>query len=190
MLTSCAVLATMAENVMTHYENVKEKEDRKRVLNMNMCLAAFVDPENQVKKHRRRRPTSQPGGGSKKPSSSVARDTGVGAEGLRRKSPQQSHASSHNGDSDSHSAATASSFGNRVEEDDTMETFKRAADLLHASLSLAGGGGIVFMDTATSYRSVRTLHSGPSVFQERSVIYNRYLLMVTLLAVLASFDKC
>lgn len=31
-------LATMAENVMAHYENIKEKEDRKRSLHSNMCL--------------------------------------------------------------------------------------------------------------------------------------------------------
>jgi hypothetical protein len=42
-----------------------------------------------------------------------------------------------------------------VEDDDNIETFKRAADLLFDALSLGNGGGVVFMDTATSYRSVR-----------------------------------
>jgi len=50
-------LATMAENIISHFENLKEKEDRKRALNMNLCLAAFVDPEHQVRKRKRSRPS-------------------------------------------------------------------------------------------------------------------------------------
>ncbi|KAF2816038.1 uncharacterized protein BDZ99DRAFT_127452 [Mytilinidion resinicola] len=47
-------LTTIASNIMTHLETMKEKEERIRALNMNTCLAVFVDPEHQ----RRRRRTS------------------------------------------------------------------------------------------------------------------------------------
>ncbi|KAF2143311.1 uncharacterized protein K452DRAFT_225560, partial [Aplosporella prunicola CBS 121167] len=40
-------LSVMATNVMSHLELLKEKEDRKRAVNMNMRLSAFVDPEYQ-----------------------------------------------------------------------------------------------------------------------------------------------
>jgi hypothetical protein len=144
------VLAKMAENVMTHYENMKEKEDRKRVLNMNMCLAAFVDPENQIKKNKRR-PDSQ---------TSTVRSRRSSAHGdfLHEPHAQTRHRSRrpsrHRQDSGDGSDATASTQSRRVEDDDNIETFRRASDLLHAAMGLDYGGGVVFMDTATSYRSV------------------------------------
>ncbi|KAF2431009.1 hypothetical protein EJ08DRAFT_568907, partial [Tothia fuscella] len=113
--TNKAFMATMAENVMSHYSNMKEKEDRRRVLNMNMCLAAFVDPEHMANKRKRKR-------------------EGASASSLRTRSEKSSSAA--------------------IEEDDHIETFRRAADLLHSSLSLNDGGGVVFLDTDTSYRGV------------------------------------
>ncbi|KAK8190037.1 uncharacterized protein BKA78DRAFT_252430, partial [Phyllosticta capitalensis] len=50
---SLKFLTTMASNVMLHLELRKEKEDRRRAVNMNMCLAAFVDPENHLRKRKR-----------------------------------------------------------------------------------------------------------------------------------------
>ncbi|KAK8157673.1 hypothetical protein BKA80DRAFT_207489, partial [Phyllosticta citrichinensis] len=55
---SLKFLTTMAANVMSHLELKREKEDRKRSVNMNMCLAAFVDPENHLRK-RKRNPSIQ-----------------------------------------------------------------------------------------------------------------------------------
>jgi hypothetical protein len=144
----------MAENVMTHYENMKEKEDRKRVLGMNSCLAAFVDPENQVRNNKRKH---------REPHQSILREASAfvqpqeghvqGHDESIRKTSHRSRKSSRH-DSDEHSDSTTSTHrSRRVEEDDNIETFKRAANLLHAALSLDGGGGVVFMDTATSYRS-------------------------------------
>jgi hypothetical protein len=141
-------LTTMAENVMAHYENQKETVDRKRVLNMNMCLAAFVDPDHQIRKQKRR-PASQT---SSRPTGSP-RETPLSVKKLRKVgSGESQHSPSTPDDSDSESDRT--STRQRVEEDDHIQTFNRAADLLHASLSLETGGGVVFLDTATSYRSV------------------------------------
>ncbi|KAF2085486.1 hypothetical protein K490DRAFT_46464, partial [Saccharata proteae CBS 121410] len=51
--SSTEFLTIMAGNIMAHLEMMKEKRDRKRVLNMNMCLASFVDPDSQAGKKRR-----------------------------------------------------------------------------------------------------------------------------------------
>ncbi|KAF2492412.1 hypothetical protein BU16DRAFT_492058 [Lophium mytilinum] len=45
-------LSTIASNIMTHLETLKEKEERLRALNMNTCLAMFVDPDHQRKRRR------------------------------------------------------------------------------------------------------------------------------------------
>ena len=146
------VLATMADNVMTHYENVKEKEDRRRVLNMNMCLAAFVDPGNQIRRKRRRH-DSQPS--TTKGRGSVAGGLGPPPGEKDGKLSHGSRRSSRQDNSDDQSDGTATTHrSRRVEDDDNIETFGRAADLLHSALGLGYGGGVVFMDTATSYRGV------------------------------------
>jgi hypothetical protein len=162
--TNILFLTTMAENVMAHYENQKEKEDRKRVLNMNMCLAAFVDPEHQVTKTKRKfpsqassRPASFKAQGKPSPThkpSGSKMDTPTSPKRPKKvaSNPSQHSSGSKNGsDSESDSFSTRQ----RVEEDDHIETFRRASDLLHTSLSLEGGGGVIFLDTATSYRNVR-----------------------------------
>ncbi|QDS77761.1 hypothetical protein FKW77_005006 [Venturia effusa] len=155
-------LATMAENVMAHYENMKEKEDRKRSLHMNMCLAAFVDPENQVRKHRKSTSKSSVQSNSKARSqkkvpgktteriATIKDQARVSADNSVPSSPK-SHAGS-----DQSEGNTTDASNKRVEEDDHIETFQRAADLLHDSLSLQAGG-VVFMDTSTSYRSKRRI---------------------------------
>jgi hypothetical protein len=145
----------MAENVMKHYENMKEKEDRKRVLSMNMCLAAFVDPENQIKRKMRRR-DSQSSSVQSRRSAHGASLQGHG-ETSRKAAHRSRYSSQH--ESDDQSDDTASTQSRRVEDDDNIETFKRAADLLHNALGLEFGGGVVFMDTATSYRSVSLVTS-------------------------------
>jgi hypothetical protein len=157
-------LTIMAENVMAHYENQKEKEDRKRVLQMNMCLAAFVDPEHQVRKSKRKTPSQRSAGAasfrSQNKSSPLQDSFGNKAEAQTspegRKtatSNESQHSSGSVGVSESESESTSTRY--RVEEDDHIQTFKRAADLLHTSLSLESGGGVLFLDTATPYRSVR-----------------------------------
>ena len=159
ILTLRVVLATMAENVMTHYENMREKQDRKRVLHMNMCLAAFVDPEHQIKRRKRRRDSQSSAVLKAQKPQAIAGAEGAdnprAGRGSRRKpSIRSSPSPVSNHDSDAPSEDTASTVDRRVEEDDHIETFKRAANLLHTSLGLDGGGGVAFMDTTTSYRSV------------------------------------
>jgi hypothetical protein len=151
-------LATMAENVMSHYENIKEKEDRKRSLHMNMCLAAFVDPENQIKKPKRRTSTQSKRHKKSKSVASVKSNEVLTSTGDKPFLPTENSspsapASQHGSDHHTEASNTASLPSKRVDEDDHIETFQRAADLLHDSLSLQSGG-VVFMDTSTSYRSV------------------------------------
>jgi hypothetical protein len=160
-------LTTMAENVMGHYENQKEKEDRKRVLNMNMCLAAFVDPEHQVRKQKQksasqasskhtssRNPTKS---SPTRPSSTEKVEAPRSPKEHQRILSNESQQTTGSGDDSDSDSETASSRL-RVDEDDHIETFKRAADLLHASLALEGGGSVMFLDTATSYRSVCVIY--------------------------------
>lgn len=151
-------LATMAENVMAHYENMKDKEDRKRSLNMNMCLAAFVDPDNQLRRHKRTS-SVQPRDKlrSKKSMLSVRTAERITTNGDQVTAPADTSTPfsppSQTGSDHSEETNTASCSSKRVDDDDHIETFQRAADLLQDSLSLQTGG-VVFMDTSTSYRSV------------------------------------
>ncbi|TID17716.1 hypothetical protein E2P81_ATG10692 [Venturia nashicola] len=152
-------LATMAENVMAHYENVKEKEDRKRSLNMNMCLAAFVDPENQIRRHKRHQSAqSRDKPRSEKSTSSVKTVERIATNGDRVAASADNSTpltpASQTGSDHSEATSASTSLSKRVDEDDHIETFQRAADLLQDSLSLQTGG-VVFMDTPTSYRSRR-----------------------------------
>lgn len=151
----------MVENVMSHYENMKEKEDRKRVLNMNMSLAAFVDPEHHVRKQKRKHASqtrSKPHGvplpatpGHEELTGSPGRSKGH--KGMASDESLRSFKSSDGSDAKSDDSDSAQSW-RRVEEDDHTDTFRRAANLLLNSLSLDAGGGALFLDTATSYRSV------------------------------------
>jgi signal transduction histidine kinase/CheY-like chemotaxis protein len=156
-------LATMAENILVHFENLKEKEDRKRALHMNMCLAAFVDPEHSVRK-RKRTPPSRNGSKPRSRNSTATFRAEVAPEpsplrAAHQRAVPESIASAHlendTGDPPSPSDLSVDdsdcSSDQRVEEDDHMETYKRAADLLYDSLSLDGGGGVAFVDTTTSY---------------------------------------
>jgi hypothetical protein len=146
----------MAENVMSHYENMKEKEDRKRVLNMNMCLAAFVDPEHMSNRKRKRESSNIASAKSRGkrsptgPSDESKKKRGSSKEEHRR---PKSGGTSSNLSSDSMSDDSDGASEPRVEADDHIRTFRRAADLLQSSLNLRQGGGVVFLDTATSYRS-------------------------------------
>lgn len=151
-------LATMAENVMAHYENIKEKEDRKRSLNMNMCLAAFVDPENQIRRPRRKSSfQSRDKSRSKKsiPSVKTAERITTNSEQVTPSADDSTPLppTSQTGSDHSEDTITTSNSSKRVDEDDHIETFQRAANLLRDSLSLQTGG-VVFMDTSTFCRSV------------------------------------
>ncbi|KAK7526226.1 uncharacterized protein IWZ02DRAFT_214021 [Phyllosticta citriasiana] len=171
---SLRFLTTMASNVMSHLELKREKEDRKRSVNMNMCLAAFVDPENHLRK-RKRNPSiqlehtrSSSSLGEYKTSRS-ARSEGAktrspvgngkaqkiprspakgGPQMIRRFDRERSHAE------DSDESGEDSEVGSRprVAEGDRLETLERASELLLESLSLQNGGGVVFMSTAAELR--------------------------------------
>lgn len=139
-------LATMAENIMSHLENMKEKEDRRRALNMNLCLAAFVDPEHQLRKRQRRRQSQSSLRPRNKTSTSSMRvDPSEEASRILSKL----HTEDNGSKSESTSGDSESSEEHRVDKDDDLELFKRAADLLNEALALDDGGGVVFVDTGS-----------------------------------------
>ena len=153
-------LETMANNVMSHLENLRDKEDRKRALNMNLCLAAFVDPEHQIRKRKRRRTSQSNRRPKSKPSiSSLQVDPSEGASRIQFKHVRsiagQSQQSSipPTEEEVSKSEPTTSESDNASEdfanEDEHLEIFKRAADLLSEALLLEGSGGVVFVDTGS-----------------------------------------
>ncbi|KAK7545946.1 hypothetical protein IWX49DRAFT_499195, partial [Phyllosticta citricarpa] len=119
---SLRFLTTMASNVMSHLELKREKEDRKRSVNMNMCLAAFVDPENHLRKRK------------------------------RNPSIQLEHTRSSSSLGEYKTSRSARSESAKTRKGDRLETLERASELLLESLSLQNGGGVVFMSTAAELR--------------------------------------
>lgn len=147
----------MADNIMTHLETMREREDRKRSHHMNMCLAAFVDPEHQIRKRSRRSTAGsesqkQPlqaasrvanAGPGSPATNKLSANGAAGATGSARNEAEES--SVH--DSEAEDSGIA-----RIDDHAHLDTFKRAADLLRDSLFLDAGGGVVFMDsTALPY---------------------------------------
>ncbi|ORY11716.1 hypothetical protein BCR34DRAFT_483734, partial [Clohesyomyces aquaticus] len=127
-------LAVMAENVVQHLEMMKDKRDRQRSTTMNLCLSAFVDPDHQLRKRRRQSsPRQSPSLSEKKPS--------VRTAGSRKS----------DGEMPSSPLDSDTNYGRRIEGNEHLETFSRAANLLREALDFEeGGGGVVFMDTAAA----------------------------------------
>lgn len=155
----------MASNVMAHLELMKEKEGRKRAVNMNMCLASFVDPEHQIRKRKRtssrtrnrivRQATfaehkaARSFRGEDKTESILSPKLPT-AQRSRRSTDRRSNTSKKGSDDSGEDSETEDS--SRVGEDDRIETFDRAAKGLMESLSVETGGGVVFMSTTAGLR--------------------------------------
>lgn len=158
------VLAAMADNCMIHLEMLREQQGRLRAAKMNMCLAAFVDPEQQASKRRKghlqnnsadapqtpSRTSSKAGqrSVSKSMRKKMTRTTSKSGSAQSRKSERLQHSGADSSASDSE----AGKGNQRVGKDEHLGTYQRAADLLKDSLSLEGGGGVVFMAPSQSYQ--------------------------------------
>lgn len=159
----------MASNVMEHLELMKEKEDRKRAVNMNMCLAAFVDPEHQLRKrkrkitHQRSRSLRHATFAEHKAARSVRGEEETEsitspklptAPRSTKSSGRRSNASRKREEPESMESGDDSETetSSRVGDDDHVETFERASKGLFESLSLRNGGGVVFMSTTAGLR--------------------------------------
>jgi len=157
-------LNAMANNCMAHLENIKERDDRRRMTNMNSGLAAFVDPDHQVQA---RRDYDEEGaystaGSERARSPGNAKTPPNPLERLQRKfsartagdliptDPAGLPSQKKLGRSDDSEGEPHAPM--RVGDEDRFDTFKRAADLLRQALSLDGGGGVVFLDTVSSLR--------------------------------------
>ncbi|KAJ9638350.1 hypothetical protein H2199_007037 [Coniosporium tulheliwenetii] len=147
-------LSVMADNIMAHLEMLKEKDDRKRSHHMNMCLAAFVDPEHQIRKRKRSRRSTAGSDSHNQPlrTASNVPNTGPGSPAANKLSPNG--AASATGltrneaeESSVHDSEAEDSGTARIDDHAHLDTFKRASDLLRESLFLDAGGGVVFMDS-------------------------------------------
>ncbi|OJD30098.1 sensor histidine kinase response [Diplodia corticola] len=160
-------LTIMASNVMAHLELMKEKEDRKRAVNMNMCLAAFVDPEHPLRK--RKRTVSHQRMRSHKLATFAEHKAALNVRAEERSesiaspklpgTPRSTRSSRRSNGSRKQDAEAAHSGGDsesetnsRIGDTDHPETFERASKGLFDSLSLRGGGGVVFMSTTAGLR--------------------------------------
>jgi signal transduction histidine kinase/DNA-binding response OmpR family regulator len=164
-------MATMAENCMTHLELMKEKEDLRRIKSMNMCLAAFVDPENRNRRRRRRitqpqsRADSVPQSNPSAPRS-PASATGSEASAIKKSYTDTSPEEEPQRTQDAETAEMESISGRSVEqmslhssehnsaitvsEDDPSVIIRNAMGLLFNSLTLDSKSGIVFLDPGVS----------------------------------------
>ncbi len=151
-------MTLMAQNVMTHLEMMREREERTRAMDMHMYLSAFVDPSNHTGKRKR-------GGYGHSKNHVQPTDAAVEATEIHRpvfagKSiarPQQPSPWSSKHGSEEDSTVTDSDTTALPKDADHHETFRRAADLLFDSLSLRDGGGVVFMSDSSHDVSVSTM---------------------------------
>ena len=155
------VLAAMADNCMIRLKTLREKQAKQRILKMNMCLAAFVDPDRTVSKRRKGRSatehsrpeskaTSWPDHGDMPKTSS---ETEVIAKALSKKSASSGSRKSERCHSADESSDTDDDRpGPRIGEGEHLSTYLTAADLLKDSLTLEGGGGVVFLAPSPAYR--------------------------------------
>ena len=123
-------MVTMARTIVGHFEIMKEKEDRRRELKMNLCLTAFVDPHHAK---RQLRPLSTSRDASKEPASRNGKEK----NGKRTTSDSQSNVDSSS-ESTADDGRTVDTHGS--EPDFHSQTLQRAASLLCEALDLQGGG--------------------------------------------------
>ncbi|KAI4782840.1 hypothetical protein E4T52_02210 [Aureobasidium sp. EXF-3400] len=122
-------LTSIADNVMMHLENRKQRMDVTRIMKMNKSLASFMDSHQDDRK-----PPAPDRSGNK------SQDTPVSSEQNSRR------------DSTDKSSKDELPPGNGGR--DYNQVFSRASALLRQSLSLSEkGGGVIFLDTKSSGRS-------------------------------------
>jgi signal transduction histidine kinase len=164
-------MTAMASNIMQHFEMLREREDRRRAIDMNMCLAAFVDPMNQSRKRKRRgsatlQAKAQVQAIEQNPpastvtndpsASTIINDPSVESPASPRKIRQRMDREDTQASAETHndSTMTESDSNTKIDDEDHMDTFKRAANLLFESLFLEGGGGVAFFDEFSKNASI------------------------------------
>jgi hypothetical protein len=156
-------MATIAENCMTHLESLKEKEDMRRIKSMNLCLAAFVDPDHRVRRNKKRkaRRTDTSIRSAKSDSSlKVSNDTDS------KTSPKPDPLDNES----QHSSGSTEQTGfHKKENEDYLDTFKIAAALLSKSLDIEGSSGVVFLDTGSSLHHVNHNDSSTESSEEEAI---------------------
>jgi hypothetical protein len=148
---------------MTHLESLKEKEDMRRVKSMNLCLAAFVDPDHRVGRNKKKR--------TRRTAASV-RSTKSDSS-LKASNDADSKASPKldllDNESQHSSASTEQTGFPKKENEDYLATFKIAAALLSKSLDIEGSSGVVFLDTGSSLHHVNHNDSSTESSDEEAV---------------------
>ncbi|KAI9687424.1 MAG: hypothetical protein M1820_010448 [Bogoriella megaspora] len=140
-------LEVMAENVIQHYEMMRERRMRRRAWNLSMSLASFVDPDCLVKPIKLR----------------VHEAQDLEPRRLRSIDHQQRKINADHDtkmedfstdqvDPNEPAMSRSDSLKSAEWDRERSPTFVRAAELLGDSLDLEDGGGVVFMDTMATIR--------------------------------------
>jgi signal transduction histidine kinase/AmiR/NasT family two-component response regulator len=155
----------MADNCMAHLEMMKEKEDLRRIKSMNMCLAAFVDPENRSRRRRRQRTArsrsisaSAPGSTASEARSETSAikksltEASSAGELPKAQDPEVVEMESRSSRSVEQMSIHSSepSPGISVSDDESSITIRNAIGLLFNSLTLDSKSGVVFLDPGVS----------------------------------------
>ncbi|KAF2843657.1 hypothetical protein M501DRAFT_994658 [Patellaria atrata CBS 101060] len=149
--------ATMASNVMQYYEMGHEKRVRQRIMQMNQCVATFVEPEHQKSQLSKQKAALET------QNQSSWSQAGSRPEGstTSSKSPleDKKQTSTESGGDNSSVHESEGEVTPRVTEDDRTATFKRAADLLRLSLDLEEDDAALFMDSVVPANKRQTASS-------------------------------
>lgn len=143
------VLETIANICMAHFEATKAKEDMKRIKSMNLCLAAFVDPDHRVRRTSRKRGAN---------SSSVSVRSAKSSASLVTKYDEDDNSKVKNEPMESlpqpKSPTSNKKNDLKQDSDDYTATFNIAAALLAKSLGLVESSGVVLLDTSSQLNHV------------------------------------
>lgn len=170
-LVHVEVLAALAHNCMVHLQMLRDEQAKKRSLKMKVCLAAFVDPDQDARKRKDRltrkssseQPLSQSSPTGRAEHSGASRgssDDAVAAIKATRKK-RSFRRSINEGDRQSTEGSSASDSEDigvktQVGENEYAATFERAADLLRESLTLEDGGGVVLLAPSMAFQVYST----------------------------------
>jgi len=141
-------MESIAENVMTHLSLIRERAERRRGLNMNRCLNMFINPDTPVQiKDSVKTPLRHSATNVQIPRASHSTHSNTpNITDL----PLDIQASPKRNEERYSTSQARTGYHRKNIEEKHVQTFENAARLLHKSLDLDEGGGVVFFDTAPS----------------------------------------
>jgi hypothetical protein len=166
------LLASCARNIMIHLQFVREAQEKKRAVAMNMCMADFISPKDRFRRQAHLRSPQAvhlPNGhgaeeqrpdGDVSPTEVPATPPHEDMERRRKETADLEDTTGGRGRDFNRKAQTSSPAGSShaslspperiYTEADHQSTFDRAVMLIRQSLDLDLGGGVVMLDTSAS----------------------------------------